>query len=418
MTAPASPRRSRRRDPFRRPPGARAVARRRFRLAALVAVALAAARLPIAAQMPDVRAMSGVPLPSSDLPAGTITVRLVRGSLANNVAGHPVELVEPATGRARATRTDASGRARFDGLPPGARVRARTTIDGERLESEEFVVPQSGGVRLVLVAGASASSGAPPSSGAVPRAALSIGGESRVVIEMADEAVEVFYLLELRHGGSAPLDGSALVLDLPPGAAGATLLEGSTPQAAAGGSRVTVNGPFQPGVTLVQVGYRLPADGRTLRLAQRFPVAFERPVVVVEKIDGLRVASPQVPTFQEMQAEGRAFLVGAGAPIPAGGTLEVRLEGLPRHAVWPRYLALALALAVLVAGGWAAATAGGSAPAARARELEARREALFAELAALERASAPESDPGRLARRREIVAELERIYRELGAQAA
>ncbi|HXH06560.1 MAG TPA: carboxypeptidase-like regulatory domain-containing protein, partial [Vicinamibacterales bacterium] len=123
---------------------------------------------PAVAQMPDVRAMSGVPLPSPELPAGTVTVRLVRGSLANNLTGHPVELVETATGRVRGARTDESGRARFGDLAPGMRVRARAVVEGETLESEEFAVPASGGVRLVLVAGAASPTGAPAAGTPAP----------------------------------------------------------------------------------------------------------------------------------------------------------------------------------------------------------------------------------------------------------
>jgi len=57
-------------------------------VAALV-LALAA---PSYAQMPDLRQMSGVPLPVNDVAPGTVTVRVIRGSLANIVPGQDVEL--------------------------------------------------------------------------------------------------------------------------------------------------------------------------------------------------------------------------------------------------------------------------------------------------------------------------------------
>ena len=37
------------------------------------------AQVPPGAQMPDPKQMSGVPLPTGDIPAGTVTVRVVRG---------------------------------------------------------------------------------------------------------------------------------------------------------------------------------------------------------------------------------------------------------------------------------------------------------------------------------------------------
>ena len=42
--------------------------------------------------MPDAKQMSGIPLPVSDLAVGTVTVRVVRGSMVNPVIDQPVEL--------------------------------------------------------------------------------------------------------------------------------------------------------------------------------------------------------------------------------------------------------------------------------------------------------------------------------------
>ena len=44
------------------------------------------------AQMPDAKQMSGIPLPVGDLAPGTVTVRVVRGSMANVIPGQVVEL--------------------------------------------------------------------------------------------------------------------------------------------------------------------------------------------------------------------------------------------------------------------------------------------------------------------------------------
>src|SRR5262245_39729068 len=73
-------------------------------------------------QMPDVRQMSGIPRPVDDLPNGSISVRLVRGSLSNNIANHPVEL--RVGDRTLSGKTDDAGRAQFDKLTPGAPAKA------------------------------------------------------------------------------------------------------------------------------------------------------------------------------------------------------------------------------------------------------------------------------------------------------
>src|SRR6516162_4541745 len=59
-------------------------------------------------QMPDPKQMSGIPRPVDDLPAGSISVRLIRGSLSNNIAGHPVDL--RVAGKVRTVKTDDNGR--------------------------------------------------------------------------------------------------------------------------------------------------------------------------------------------------------------------------------------------------------------------------------------------------------------------
>ena len=128
--------------------------RRRFRsvrgaLLLLLTAALLSAPQSVGAQM-DPKAVAGIPLPVSDVAVGTVVVRVIKGSLANNLPDQPVELV--GAGAPRTVRTDASGRAEFAGLPPGTRVSAVATVAGERLQSQEFAVPASGGTRLLLVA--------------------------------------------------------------------------------------------------------------------------------------------------------------------------------------------------------------------------------------------------------------------------
>ena len=120
------------------------------------------------AQMPDLSQMSGQPLPSGDVPAGTISVRVVRQTMSNNVAGVEVRLEAPP--QSLTATTDANGRAVFPNVAQGQTWKAIATVDGERLESKPFAMPSTGGLRMLLVAGlktAAPSGGAP--AGARPR---------------------------------------------------------------------------------------------------------------------------------------------------------------------------------------------------------------------------------------------------------
>src|SRR5687767_4659605 len=108
-----------------------------------VLLVLACLATPASAQveMPDLGQVSGVPLPASDMPPGTVSVRVVRGSFANNLAGVAVEFA--VDGKTRSIKTDASGRAEITGLPVGARVKAVAVVNGERLETQEITIAGS-----------------------------------------------------------------------------------------------------------------------------------------------------------------------------------------------------------------------------------------------------------------------------------
>jgi hypothetical protein len=328
-------------------------------LIALLAPSYAAAQ---ALQMPDPKQMSGVPLPSADLPNGTVSVRVVRGGPGNNLAGETVELTvasRPVAG----VKTDATGRAQFSSVAAGAEVTARAVVSGETLESRPFKMPDRGGIRLMLVAtdpeaAKREEESAKLAAGPAQPGIVVLGGDSRFVIETAEDALQVFYLLNVMSSARTPVEPPApLVFDLPTGASGAAILEGSTPQARVSGARVTVTGPFPPGSTTVQVGFILPHEGGEITLEQKMPAALEQVLVVAEKSGDLRIASPQAPAQREMPADGKTYIVASGPAIAAGGTLQVSVAGLMGHARWPRYVALSLAGIILLAGAWAAWTA-------------------------------------------------------------
>ncbi len=133
----------------------------------LVALALALMGVPLPAQsqpmagvntgaMPDLSAMSGKPLPDRGMALGTVTVRVARQTPANPVPNAEITALVEAPGgetRKRTAKTDATGRALFDALSVGHRFHAEIVVDGEKLSTETFPVPDVGGVRTMLIAG-------------------------------------------------------------------------------------------------------------------------------------------------------------------------------------------------------------------------------------------------------------------------
>src|SRR5688572_30597890 len=84
-------------------------------------VACAAGAVSAQIAMPDPSLIHGRAIPARDLPVGTVTVRVVKEAIGNNIAGQDVRLT--VNGTPRTAKTDADGRAEFAGLPQGADVR-------------------------------------------------------------------------------------------------------------------------------------------------------------------------------------------------------------------------------------------------------------------------------------------------------
>ena len=98
------------------------------------------------------------------------------------------------------------------------------------------------------------------------------GGETRIILEFQDDHLQVFYLLDIVNSARTPIDpGGPLVIDLPADAAGAATMQGSSSLASLKGHRLQINGPFPPGTTQVQAGFRLPYSGDRVSLTQRWP---------------------------------------------------------------------------------------------------------------------------------------------------
>jgi hypothetical protein len=379
------------------------------------------------AQMPDPRQMSGQVLPAGDLPTGSVTVRIIRQTMANGVPGITVEL--HGAGVVRRAVTAAQGRARFDGLPVGARVHVVAVVDGERLESIEFPVPPAGGARTLLAAGVGAGRPAGAAVSEAPAAspdpgtgrageALVLGADTRFAIEFQDDQLTAFYLLEIVNGSSAPvLPAAPLVIELPSESSGGALMQGGSPTASIAGSRVSIAGPFAPGVTQVPVAFRIESWPSELTLTQRFPLPLESVAVAAQKLSGMTLASPHATTVRETSFQRTPYLVATGNGLAAGTPLTITLRGLPHRSAVPLSLALAIAAGLVLWGLWAARTALRPEEAARRRQLEDRRRRGLSALAALDeqqRAGAVDG-PRYTDKRAVLLRELERVYRELDA---
>jgi len=363
------------------------------------------------AGMPDAKAMSGIPRPEGSLATGSVSVRLVRGEISNLITGHPVEFI--VNGKSTTVKTDGSGHALMAGLAAGSSVHVVATVDGERLDSQDFDVPPEGGLVLMLVA--TDKTAAEQMARAAVAGTVAIGGQSRVITQFEDEVLQVYYLFDIINAAQAPVKTAPLVFDLPRAAQNATVLEGSAPNAVAKGPKVIVTGPFAPGVTSVQIAYSLPPASR-VSIRQTLPVAIGQVVVMVERVGAMVVASPQLTTIREGNEGGKAFVLGTGPALPAGDVLALDITGLPHQPTWPRNIALALGALAVAAGAWGAARTGGRSAATAARQqLEKRREQVFADLLRLgdRQKAGKEHAGGSEERRRELMAELERIYGEL-----
>jgi hypothetical protein len=323
---------------------------------ALVAAAVVlTASLGVSAQvnMPNPAQISGVPLPATDLPAGSVSVRVIRGGFDKNVPDQPV--VFTIDGVAKTVKTDAQGRAQVDKIKTGANVTASTSIDGATLTSQQVTIAASG-IRFVLVAvdpdaAKRAEEDKKLAAGPAVKGSVVFGPESRVVIEPGDEIVTIFYVLDIVNSARTPVDiGGPLVVQLPTGARAAGVVDGSTPQAKINGPKLTVLGPFAPGTTSVQMGYELPTGADTKTIVQTWPVAMPQSSIVLQRTGTEDLVSSQVSQKSETTSNGQRVVFGRLAAVPAGGAVTIEVTGLAHHSRTPRNIALTLVIGLLAIG--------------------------------------------------------------------
>jgi hypothetical protein len=162
-------------------------------LALMLALGLSATAL-AQPMMIDPSKMSGIPRPDPQVPAHTVTVRLIRGELSNRMVGVDVALAND-KGEVVTSKTDDQGRATFANLAAGQQYQARATDGVSELTSQAIELPDDMGVRVMLVFPAAGGAAAPDGT-AHPDKAIPAGN---VLIRAVGE-------------GGAPLPGLTVIL--------------------------------------------------------------------------------------------------------------------------------------------------------------------------------------------------------------
>ncbi|HEX4836073.1 MAG TPA: hypothetical protein VFW01_07045 [bacterium] len=299
------------------------------RTAVAVALCLAATLVPPAA------ALAGV------APAGEIRGWVIdRTAPAHAVSRQTVLLtiVERGSSAERRTLSDADGGFVFAGLPVGG-IRAflvATEYAGVHYESERVVLtPDSPSRAMTLIVYDHTQS----------RSAVR---ETLVfaVVEVVPGAVRVSVIQRFEN----PTDRTVVVtakdpfrVPLPAGAEAVTFLEGwRNPQV--GDTGITDAFPVRPGGAFVSYAYGLEARHSVLAVPWTLPYGTARVEILVADV-GPRVAGEGLSRAGTVSEEGHRYQRWSGGPVPPGGRVAVRLDGVPGvRNVWPGVVAAALAI--------------------------------------------------------------------------
>jgi hypothetical protein len=371
-------------------------------------------------------ATAGVAVADATLVAGTLEVRVL------DEAGAPIPDHAVLLGMidksnkidVRHGKSDAAGLARFSGLATGQGTGYAAVIEwhGIRLGTAPFPMPVSGGARAEIRA---LGRTADPS-------VMTIGAGGRIVLQMHEDTLQFLELFPLENTSDKMFDPGpgAIEIPLPDGFVGAQAQESDRKIDVRQNHGMAVHGAFTPkraiaGTTSknagqeIEFGFVLPYHGHTRAFLQPMPNGIGSFTLITEQIPGLSVSGTGVGARQERELGGRKYWVMPVEGVPPGGVVAFTIDGLPSTDETGRDVAGGLAL-VLVAGAFAFGrrprqSARAGLPAHDRERLVDRREALYADLVALETTARGNSGPAPTDRRKQLVARLEQTYRELAA---
>ena len=371
-------------------------------------------------------ATAGVATTDPSMPAGRLEVSLFDESGAP-IPNQPVMLgLVDKTNKieVRHGKSDAAGVAHFADLPRGEGTGYAAVLEwhGMRLGTAPFPMPESGGARAEIRALGHTSD---PS-------VMTIGSGGRVIVQMHEDNLQFLEMFPLENRSDKMFDPSpgAIEIPLPQGFVSAEAQESDRKIDVRQNHGMAVHGAFTPqraivGTTAknagqeVVFGFVLPYHGETRAFSQPMPNGIGTFTLITEQIPGLTVTGPGIGERQDRELGGRKYWVMPGEPIAPGGVLEFTLKGLPSTDSTGRNVAGILTL-MLIAGAFAFGRrpkggADGVDVASERERLVDRRESTFADLIALERGARERGATAPSDRRKQLVAKLEQIYRDIAA---
>jgi hypothetical protein len=368
---------------------------------------------------------TGTAKPEPSLPKGALEVKLVDES-GRAVPHHTITLgaVDQSNQvTVRHADTDAGGVARFAGLPTGkaSGYAAVTDWRGLHIGTEPFAMPDDSGVRAEVHALERTDD---------PKV-IAVGEGARIILQFREDTQQFLEMLPLENTSAKMFDPGpgALEIPLPQGFTGAEAQEGGRKVEVRQNHGMAAHGTISPKRALgeadakaagneISFGFVLPYEGSSKEFEQSMPNGIGLYTLIHEQIPGLSITGPGVGARESRELNGHKYWVMPGSAVPPGGVLRFTVTGLPSTDHTGRTISGALVLALIgaaIAFGRRSPQAGRkSGPGERGR-LEARREALFSDLVAVEGAARSGASTATPERRRELVAKLEGVYQQLAA---
>jgi hypothetical protein len=307
---------------------------------------------------------------------------------------------------------EGEGSARFTGVAAGDRVyTAEITVDKRVYSAAPFMMTAAAGAqRLILV-----------------HDRLLFAFQGGAQIDDDDLGVELQLIVANMTGVPFDTGPEGVLLPLPRGFTSAQLKDDDPARRAAieAGAGVRLTGVVPPGQREVVVQFALPIRDGRVTLEMPAPLGmFQSELFIVKSGEMVLVPRAGVSTAPRVERadDGREFYALSNLTLTPGTTLELEIAGLPepsRWQAWARGLAgvvvVALVSLALVVAARRPRARKPVAPAQQRHELYARRDRLYAELVALERARAAgriEGGPFET-QRKAIMTKLVLVHREL-----